>query len=113
VTEPVFFTQAIEAAWIAEHFDLPLADCDAVLSVEWEFQVATGIAVKPPGAPDWEFEFYRPEDLAGEAPIVDYNRIARDAETLAGVPHDIGMRVLEGEFEFLRLRGLVDQDAEW
>ena len=54
-----YFSHPMQAAWIAEHGDLPLEQVDAVLTVEWEYMVATGIADKPPGAPEWNFRYYQ------------------------------------------------------
>jgi hypothetical protein len=105
--EPVYFTHEMQVAWISEHGDLPVDQVDAVLMVEWEYMVATGIAVKPKGAPEWELRYYEPGELNGAPSVVDRNRIARDAERLAGVPMDIALRVLDVEFDFLELRGLV------
>ena len=111
MTEPVQFTHEMEVAWIAEHFDLARADCDAVLTVEWEYQVAVGIAVKlDEDTPDWEFRYYQPGELDGASQIVDDERIARDSERLAGAPYETALRVLKGEFEFFRLRGLINED---
>ena len=47
-----YFSHEMQTAWIAEHGDLPMDQVDAVLSVEWQYMVATGIAHKPPGAPE-------------------------------------------------------------
>lgn len=100
-----YFGNGIGPAWIVEHGDLPRDQVDAVLTVEWEYMVATGIAQKPPGAPEWEFRYYQPGELDGAPPSVDCDRIARDAERLAGVPFETGRVVLWHELQFLELRG--------
>lgn len=102
-----YFSHPMQAAWIAEHGDLPRDQVDAVLSVEWEYMVATGIAQKPPGTTDWEFRYYRRDELIGAPHVLDTLRIAQDAERLAGVPREIGLAVLDVELRFLQLRGLA------
>ncbi len=101
-----YFSHPMQAAWIAEHGDLPRDQVDAVLTVEWEYMVATGIAQKPPGAPEWEFRYYQRGELDGAPRVVDCDRIARDSERLAGVPFETGRLVMWHEYEFLQLRGL-------
>jgi hypothetical protein len=105
--DPVYFTHELQVAWIAEHGDLPLDLVDKVLMVEWEYMVATGIAEKPDDAPDWEFLYYQPGELDGAPATIDCDRIAQDAERLAGVPVRVADKILDVEFEFLELRGLV------
>ena len=95
----------MQTAWIAEHGDLPQDQVDAVLSVEWQYMVATGIAHKPPGAPEWVFRYYQRGELDGAPQSVDCERIAKDSERLAGVPADVASSVLDLEYEFLRSRG--------
>jgi len=95
------------AAWIAEYYDLDLSQVASVLLVEFEYMVATGIAVKPPEARDWQFRYYTPRELDQAPASIDTLRIARDAERLAGVPVAVGLRVLEGELEFLHRHGVA------
>jgi hypothetical protein len=102
-----YFSHAIQAGWISEHTDIDPNCVDAVLRLEWKFMVATGIAVKLPGAPDWEFRYYQREELHGFGPVVDVDRMPRDSERLAGLPYEVAMRVLDGELEFPQLRALA------
>jgi hypothetical protein len=95
------------AAWIAEIYDLDLDQVAAVLGVEFEYMVATGIAVRGPDTPEWDFRYYAPGDLDGEPASLDPLRIAHDAERLAGVPADVGLRALQGELEFFRRHGVA------
>ncbi len=88
-----YFSHDIEVSWIVEHFDLDPAAVDAVLTVEWEYMVATGIAEKPQDALEWEFRYYQRGELDGAPRHIDTDRIARDAERLAGVPQDVGLQV--------------------
>jgi hypothetical protein len=90
------------AAWIAEYYDLDLDQVASVVEVEFEYMVATGIAVKPLGAPDWESRYYNPRELEDAPASIDTLRIARDAERLAAVPVEVGLRALEAELDFLR-----------
>jgi hypothetical protein len=103
------FSHDIQVAWIVEHFDLDPTDVDAVLQVEWEFMVAAGIAV-PLNAreADFEFQYYPADDrMEMSGAKLDYQRIAGDAERLAAVPADIGLKVFQGELAFLEMRGLA------
>lgn len=93
------------AAWVAEHADVTFAEAQAVLGVEFEYMVATGIAVG--GPPDFTYRYYDPAELADALASVDTLRIARDAERLAGVAEAIGHRVLAAELAYLEMRGLV------
>jgi hypothetical protein len=97
------------AAWVAEHANVDFASAATVLAVEFEYMLATGIAVgDPPGTEQlFEFRHYDPAELAGEPPVVDTLRIAQDAERLADVPEEIGHRVLEAELHYLEMRGLA------
>jgi hypothetical protein len=69
--------------------------------------VATGIAQKPSDAPDWEFRYYQPGELDGAPRVIDDETIARDAERLAGIPFEVGLRILNGQLDFYKLRGIV------
>lgn len=91
-------------AWVTEHADVDRDTADAVLRVELEYMIATGIATKPP---DFEFQFYEPRALEGVPAIVDTKRIAEDSQRLAGVDFDDACKVLEAEMEYLKFRGLA------
>ncbi len=90
-------------AWVAEHEDLDPGDVAVVLRIEFEYMVATGIAT----GPDIEFRYYQPGALGGAPRSVDTLRLAQDAQRLACVPIEIGLRVLDGELAFLETRGLA------
>ena len=97
-----------EAAWIAEHCDVDIATVEAILTMEFEYMVAVGIArPEHPGAPPWTFRYYQPGALDGAPCYVDCERIARDAERLAGVPYETAREVFNGELAFLQMRGLA------
>jgi hypothetical protein len=94
--------------WIAEHdADLGHEVISTVLDLEAEYMVGVGIMHSPDPDARWEFRFYDPDALEGEPMVVDVDRIAHDAEQLAGVPYEVALRVLDGELEFLHVRGLA------
>lgn len=92
-------------AWTAEHADVDEALASAVLAIESEYMVATGIAVSSPD--EFEFRYYDPVDLATAPGSIDTLRLARDAERLANVPEELAHRVLEAELEFFEMRGMA------
>ena len=93
--------------WVAEHTDISLEIVRTVLDLEFEFMVGVGIASSADPSEQWDFRFYDPAELEPLARNVDLDRIARDAELRAGVPYDVALRVLDGEMNFLQMRGLA------
>ena len=92
-----------QAAWIAEHCDLPMRGVALVLDVENEYLVARGIASSPGG---YAYRYYDPEEVE-HADYVDGEVIARDVERFFGITPEFTRRVLEGELMFLRMRGMI------
>ena len=92
-----------QAAWIAEHCDLPLRGVALVLDVENEYLVARGIASPADG---YKYRYYDPEEVE-DADFVDGDVIARDVERFFGIAPKFTLRVLEGELMFLRMRGMI------
>jgi hypothetical protein len=71
-----------QIAWIAEHADLPADLVGRVIGLEFEYMVGVGIV----DLPDYEFQFYSRDQLAGSPQVVDTEVVARDAERLLGIP---------------------------
>ena len=104
MNEPQRIDPEGQIAWIAEHADIDRKSVGAVLAVELEYMALAGIADLPS---DYECRYYKPGEVDW-SDTVDTIRIALDAERYAGVPEEIGHRVLETELAFLQLRGIVD-----
>ena len=94
------------AAWIAEWTECDGATVEKVLQLELEWMAAVGIV----DAEAIEFQYYQPEDLAGQPAIVDVDRLARDAEILLDVPEDLATEIYAAELVFLETRGLVSPE---
>jgi hypothetical protein len=92
-----------QVAWVSEHANIPSEVVRAVLRLEFEYQVAVGIA----DAPGFEFEYYSPEELAGAPRVVDIERSSQDAERILGVPFSTAAKLFETELHFLEMRGLA------
>jgi hypothetical protein len=92
-----------QAAWIAEHCDLPLRDVALILDIENEYLAALGIAIPPD---DYEFRYYDPAEVE-DGDFVAADAVARDVERLVGIDPEVTHRVLEGELRFLEMRGLA------
>jgi hypothetical protein len=102
VDEPQRINPEGQIAWITEYADVDRQSVGAVLAVELEYMAIAGIAEASSG---YEFRYYKPSDV-DPSDMVDKLRIAVDAKRRAGVPEEIGYRVLEAELAFLRLRGI-------
>lgn len=92
-----------QAAWIAEHCDLPLRGVALVLGIENEYLVAAGIAIPPAG---YEFQYYDPNEVE-DTNVVEGDVIVRDVERFVGLAPEFTERVLKGELRFLEMRGLA------
>lgn len=92
-----------QAIWVAEHTDLPVDVVRKVLELEFEFLVAAGIV----DAHDYELRYYTRDQLQDVGNVVDTQRLAEDAARLLGVPVEVANEVLDGEYQFLRMRGLA------
>jgi hypothetical protein len=90
-------------AWISEQTDIPPDIVLAVLELEFEYMVAVGIV----DLPDYDFNHYSPERLAGAPKMIDPDLLAHDAEEMLGIPASTAAEVLDGETRFLKLRGLI------
>ena len=90
-------------AFIVEHTGVDLTTVQTVMRVEFEYMAAVGLIDGPVG----QWKYYAPEQLQGVDPIVDINRLAIDAERLAGVPAAIALEVFSAELKYLRLKGIA------
>lgn len=93
-----------QAMWISEHTDLPQFVVERVLNLEFEFMVAAGIV----DVPDYDFDYYSPEDLQDVGDIVDTQRLAQDAERFLNIPVEIAALIFDAENQYFRMRGLTD-----
>jgi hypothetical protein len=99
-----YIDPASQVAWIVEHSDIAPDLVETVLDLEFEYMVAAGIAYSDTA--EWAFHYYDPDSIT-ESNFVDVDRIATAAERLAHVPRDIASRILDIEFEYLRMRGIA------
>jgi hypothetical protein len=91
-------------AFIVEHTGIDLATVRTVMRVEFEYMAAVGLIDGPVG----QWKYYAPEQLQGADPIVDVDRLAIDAERLAGVPAAIALEIFDAELKYLRLKGIAE-----
>jgi hypothetical protein len=90
-------------AFIVAHTGVDLTTVQTVMRVEFEYMAAVGLIDGPGG----QWKYYAPDQLQGADPIVDVDRLATDAERLAGVPAAIALEVFSAELEYLRLKGIA------
>ena len=90
-------------AFIVEHTGVDLTTVQTVMRVEFEYMAAVGLIDGPVG----QWKYYAPDQLQGADPIVDIDRLAIDAERLAGVPAAIALEVFSAELKYLRLKGIA------
>ena len=90
-------------AFIVEHTGVDLTTVQSVMRVEFEYMAAVGLIDGPVG----QWRYYAPDQLQGADPIVDIDRLATDAERLAGVPAAIALEVFSAELKYLRLKGIA------
>jgi hypothetical protein len=90
-------------AFIVEHTGVDLTTVQTVMRVEFEYMAAVGLIDGPVG----QWKYYAPDQLQGADPIVDVDRLATDAQRLAGVPAAIALEVFSAELEYLRLKGIA------
>jgi hypothetical protein len=95
-------------AWIAEHLNIDRDIVTTVLDVEFEYMIGVGIA-RPfsPDDTDYEFKYYDPIELLRAPRVVDSLRISHDVERFTGIDAELANDVLNGEHEFLKMRGLA------
>ena len=91
-------------AFIVERTGVDLTTVQTVMRVEFEYMAAVGLIDGPVG----QWRYYAPDQLQGSDPIVDIDRLATDAERLAGVPAAIALEVFSAELEYLRLKGIAE-----
>jgi hypothetical protein len=90
-------------AFIVEHTGVDLTTVQTVMRVEFEYMAAVGLIDGPVG----QWKYYAPDQLQSVDPIVDIERLAIDAERLAGVPAAIALEVFSAELKYLRLKGIA------
>jgi hypothetical protein len=90
-------------AFIVEHTGVDLTTVQTVMRVEFEYMAAVGLIDGPVG----QWKYYAADQLQGADPIVDIDRLATDAERLAGVPAAIALEVFSAELKYLRLKGIA------
>lgn len=93
------------ALWISEQLDLPLEVVEAVLTIEFEFMVGVGII----DLPNVELLTFSREELRDAPPIVDTDQLAVEAEQRVGIMSEVALQILNKEFEFLEMRGLISE----
>ena len=85
-----------QVAWIAEHADLPADVVGRVIELEFEYMVGVGIV----DLPDYEFQHYTRDQLAGTPQVVDTEVVARNAESLLRIPSEVALRIFDFEGDF-------------
>ena len=90
-------------AFIVERTGVDLTTVQTVMRVEFEYMAEVGLIDGPVG----QWRYYAPDQLQGADPIVDIERLAIDAERLAGVPAAIALEVFSAELKYLRLKGIA------
>jgi hypothetical protein len=104
--------------WVAEYTAIPVEIVRQVVELKDEYLIAVGI-MYPEDPPEgvtiyqlWPFRCYDPAEpppllFHDGMQTIDVERICRDAERLLGIPASVAERVLNGEMEYLHMRGIA------
>ncbi len=96
--------------WVSGRTGVDIETVVALIALEEEYQIALGIM----DAPDqMEYRYYDPAVLEGRPLAIDPVALALDANRFLGVPVEIAERVFNAETDYLRVKGLVDDNHSW